>query len=903
MGERDMDRRRSPSERAYAVLLRAFPPAFRAEAGLALAEAFRDQWRAARARGARAVVGLWGRTLLDVARNAAAERLAAGGKRPAPRAASPPSRRSEPVIETTLRDLRLAVRSLRQRPGFAGLTILTLALGLGANTAIFSVVKAVLLSPIPYPEPDRLAFVWGRSPSGQEEGVSFPDFDELRQANRTFSGLALVRGQSVNLTGGETPERLTGCFTTASLFTRVLQVRPRLGRTFAAEETEVANPAPVAVLSHGLWQRRFGGAADILGREVTLNGTVFEVVGVLPEDFELLLLGGSWRVDVFVPLAHYPNRDGLTRGDRSLFALGRLRPAVSAAEADADLGVVMERLAAEHPASNAGLGVRVVPLRDVVVGDVRRALLVLQAAVGFVLLIACANVANLLLARAADRGREVALRAALGAGRGRILRQLVTESLVLALLGGGLGAVLGAWGVAGLVALSPGGLPLLGQVRLDAPLLAASLALSLITGLGLGLVPALQALRADLSVTLKESARALAGGRSRLRDGLVVAEVALSLVMLIGAGLLVQSLRKMQAVDPGFRSDRVLTLSFRLPPNKYENGAAIAAFFRQAIAGIRAIPGVESAALVRAVPLSGNWAGSGYTVDGRPAPPPGQEPQAVLNIVTPGYFETMGIPLRGGRDFEDRDDARAPAVVVVNQTLAEREWPGQDAVGRRLRLQGSEGWATVVGVVGDVKHRRLSEPRQAQVYTTHEQDAKIFVCVVAKTAGDPLALADPVRRAIWAVDKDQPVWSVVSLESYLERAFAPTRFILFLLGGFALVAVALASIGIYGVLSYGVARRGPEIGLRMALGARATQVVALVVRQGMGLCLAALALGLLGAALLSRLMGSLLFEVSPADPATFAGAAALLALVALAACLVPARRAARIDPARSLAHE
>jgi putative ABC transport system permease protein len=290
-------------------------------------------------------------------------------------------------------------------------------------------------------------------------------------------------------------------------------------------------------------------------------------------------------------------------------------------------------------------------------------------------------------------------------------------------------------------------------------------------------------------------------------------------------------------------------------------------------------------------------------VDGRPAPPPGQEPQAVLNIVTPGYFETMGIPLRGGRDFEDRDDARAPAVVVVNQTLAEREWPGQDAVGRRLRLQGSEGWATVVGVVGDVKHRRLSEPRQAQVYTTHEQDAKIFVCVVAKTAGDPLALADPVRRAIWAVDKDQPVWSVVSLESYLERAFAPTRFILFLLGGFALVAVALASIGIYGVLSYGVARRGPEIGLRMALGARATQVVALVVRQGMGLCLAALALGLLGAALLSRLMGSLLFEVSPADPATFAGAAALLALVALAACLVPARRAARIDPARSLAHE
>ena len=902
MSERNMDRRRSLSERVYSVVLRAFPPGFREEAGLGMAETFRDQCRAARVRrGGSGLARLWLRTLVDVLRNAPAERLAAFQESRAARHARSP-RGKEAMMETLARDLRFALRSFRQRPGFALVTVLTLALGLGANTAIFNVVQAVLLAPLPYPEPDRLAFVWGRSGASLEEGLSWPDFLELRDNARSFSGLALVRSQSVNLTGGEAPERVTGTFTTASLFQTVLRTSPAAGRIFTADETEATSPSPVAVITHGLWQRRFGADPAAVGRNLILNGTVFKVIGVLPQSFELLLVGGPRTTDVFLPLPYYPNRGGLTRDDRSLFALGRLRPGLSLEQADADLGVIMRRLEAELPATNASLGVRVVPLFEVVVGDVRPSLLVLQGAVGLVLLIACANVANLLLARATDRRREVALRAALGAGRSRILSQILTEAVLLALIGGALGSALGVWGIQALMALAPAGLPDLG-LKPGPGLLAFGLLLSIGTGVALGLVPALTALGTDLGATLKEGSRTVTSGGRRLREMLVVSEVALSLVMLIGAGLLVQSLRNLQSHDPGFRPGRVLTLSFRLPPTQYAEGEPVAAFFREAIAGIRAIPGVESAALVRAVPLSGNYATTGYRIEGQPEPTPGQEPQAGSNIVTPDYFGTMGIPFHKGRDFTDHDDAKSPRVVVVNETLAALAWPGADPVGQRLRLQGTEEWHTVIGVVGDVKHRRLSEPRQAQVYTAHYQDPKIFACVVARTSSDPVAFADPVRKAIWAVDKDQPVWSVLPLEAVLARTLAPTRLLLFLLGAFALLALVLASIGIYGLLSYAVAQRRQEIGIRMALGARAGQVVRLVVRQGLTLVLGAVLVGLLLAALLSRLLRSLLFGVGPADPATFAACAVLLFAVALAACWLPARRAARVDPVTTLGHD
>ncbi len=512
--------------------------------------------------------------------------------------------------------------------------------------------------------------------------------------------------------------------------------------------------------------------------------------------------------------------------------------------------------------------------------------------------------ANLLLARATDRRKEIALLSALGAGRGRIVRELLAEGVLLAGLGGLVGVGLGLWGVRGLVALAPGGLPRLdGNVSLDPAVLAFSLVLSLATGITIGLVPALQALRADLSAVLKEGGRSAGAGRRRLREALVVSEVALSLVLLVGAGLLVQSLRRLNSVEPGFRPERLLTLSFRLPPSKYPEGEPVAAFFRAAIAKIRAVPGVESAALVRAVPLTGNYAEGGYLVEGRPEPPPGKVPQTQVNIVTPDYFRTMGIPLHEGRDFTDHDDASAPKVVIVNQTLAHVAWPGESALGHRLRPQETDDWLTVIGVVGDVKHRRLSEPPQAQVYTAHYQDPKIFACVVARTAGPPLAVADGVRAAIWSVDKDQPVWSVAPMAQVLDRALAPTRFLLWLFGAFAGVALLLAAIGIYGVLSYAVAQRTQEIGIRVALGARAGQVLALVVGQGMALTLGAIVLGLGAAAALGGLMRSLLFGVTPADVPTFALAALVLALVALVACWLPARRATRVDPVAALTHE
>ncbi|HEY7513215.1 MAG TPA: ABC transporter permease, partial [Vicinamibacteria bacterium] len=737
MAERDMDRRRSLSDRLYASLLRAYPESFRREAGLDMAEMFRDLHREAlRRRGWRGLGRLWVWSLVDVVRNSAAERLAAlstPGTRRGPRA------KGDGTMEAIFRDLRLAGRSLRQRPGFAALTVATLALGLGANTAIFSVVKAVLLSPLPYPEPERLVFVRGRSAAATDGGfgnlgLSWPDFVELREGSRSFAGLSLVRGQSVNLTGTDTPERVTGIFATASLFSTVLKTPAYRGRVFAAEETEVASAKPVAVVSHGLWQRRFGGDPGLVGRALTLNGSPFTVVGVLPPDFELNLVGGTWTTDVFLPMPYYPNRDGLTRDDRSLFALGRLAPGVSRRQAESELSAIASRLEKEFPKTNAGVAVGVLPLGDMVVDEVRPSLVALQGAVAFVLLIACANVANLLLARATDRRKEIALRSALGAGRGRIVRELLAEGVVLASLGGALGITLGLWGVRGLVALAPGGLPRLdGEMRLDASVVVFSLALSLLTGLVIGLVPALQALRTDLSSVLKEGGRSAGSGRRRLREGLVVSEVALSLVLLVGAGLLVESLRRMSAVEPGFRPERMLTLSFRLPPTKYPEGEPVAAFFRTAIARIRAVPGVESAALVRAVPLTGNYAEGGYLLEGRPEPEPGKVPQTQINIVTPDYFRTMGIPLREGRDFTDHDDADAPRVVVVNETLARLAWPGESPLGRRLRPQGSEDWLTVIGVVGDVKHRRLSEPAQAQVYTAHYQDPKIFACVVART--------------------------------------------------------------------------------------------------------------------------------------------------------------------------
>ena len=807
-------------------------------------------------------------------------------------------------MDSLLQDLRYSVRTLVERPGFTVVAVLTIALGVGGTTAMFGVVDAVLLRPLPYAEPDRLVMLWTRTPGGPQAAASWPEFVDWREQSHSFADMAVWRGQSVSLTGGAEPERVVGAFVSDRFFP-LLGARPALGRTFTAEETDPATARPVAVLGHGLWQRRFGSDPGILGRSLVLNGQSHTVVGVLGPDFD----GGNapahgWFMgcDVFLPISYFPNKKGLARGETEILVLGRLRPGVDASQAGTDMAVVARRLEQAYPDTHAGRGVEIVPLHEQIVGSFKPALLVLLGAVGLVLLIACANVANLLLARASRRRRELAVRAALGAGRTRLLRQLLTESAVLALLGGALGLLVGHWGLALLLSLAPAGV-LPGSLTLDGRVMAFALVLTAATGVCFGLVPAIQASRPDLDGVLKEAGRGGSGSAGhRFRDVLVVAEVTLSLVLLVGAGLLLRSAVALQRAELGFRPDHVLTAEFRLPPARYPEPRVIAAFFRQTLERLRAVPGIESAALARAVPFSGNGGSTTFQVEGEPEPPKGREPVAQLNIVSPDYFRTMGVRQLEGRDFDEHDTADVPSVAVVNETMARQLWPGMDPIGRRLRLRDA-GWVTVVGVVGDVRHSGPSEPPQPQIYTTHEQDARIFACVVARTAGEPMAMAAPMRAALWAVDKDQPVWKVRAMEELVTGSRGTARAMSLLVGVFAAVALALAGVGIYGVMAYAVSQRTREIGIRMALGAASGRVLRLVVGRALVLTSVAIVLGAIGATVLARLLGTLLFGVGPADPVTFGVAAAALASVGTLAAYLPARRAARIDPVRALAEE
>jgi putative ABC transport system permease protein len=807
-------------------------------------------------------------------------------------------------MDKLLQDLRYGVRTLGERPGFTAVAVLTIALGVGGTTAMFSVVDALLLRPLPYPESDELVMVWTRTPGGPSAAAAWPEMVDWREQSHAFADIAAWRGQSVNLTGGGEPERVVGAFVSDRFFP-LLGARPALGRTFSAAESDPATVQPVAVLGHGLWRRRFGSDPAILGRSLVLNGQSHTVVGVLGPDFD----GGNapangWFMgaDVFLPVPYFPNKKGLARGETEILVIGRLRPGVDLGAARTDLSLVARRLEQAYPETHAGRGVEIVPLQEQIVGSMRPALLVLLGAVVLVLLIACANVANLLLALASRRRREMAVRAALGAGRTRLLRQLLTESALLAAIGGGLGLLVGHWGLWLLVAAAPAGL-LPATVAIDARVLEFTLALTAATGVGFGLLPAIQASRADLESVLKQAGRGGSGAAGhRFRDALVVAEVTLSLVLLVGAGLLLRSARALQRAEPGFRTDHLLTAEFRLPPAKYPEPRMIAAFFRQTLERLRAVPGIESAALVRAVPFSGNGGATTYQVEGQPEPAKGREPIAQLNLASPGYFRTMGIPQLKGRDFDEHDAADVPPVAIVNDTMARQLWPAMDPLGRRLRLREA-GWVTVVGVVGDVRHSGLSEPSQPQVYMTHEQDARIFACVVARTASDPMAMAAPMRAAVWSVDKDQPVWKVRSMEELVTGSRATARAMSLLVGVFAAVAVALSAVGIYGVMSYAVSQRTREIGIRMALGAASGRVMSLVVGRALALTGVAIALGAAGAAALARLLRTLLFGVGPADPPTFVAAAAALAAVGALAAYVPAWRAARIDPVRALAEE
>jgi predicted permease len=805
-------------------------------------------------------------------------------------------RRHEYLAELE-QDVRLALRHLRRAPGFTAVAVLTLVLAIGANTAIFSAVSAVLLRPLPYPHADRITAIWGTMSDAPRVLLSYPDLLEYRARNRTLDELAIVRQQSVNLTGADRPDRLVGAFISAN-YLRVFGARAARGRLFTDDETAAGSAARVAVLSHGVWRARFGGDSAILGRTLVLNGLPHRVVGVLDSTYQ----DAFGAVEAFLPLTSGPSPTWLTRDNPAFGGVARLRPGVTIEQAKADLGRVARELAGEYPASDAGLSISLTRLRDFVAGDIRPALLILLGFVALILCIACANLANLQLARATARRREMSLRAALGAGRARLVRQLLTESVVLALIGGTAGVLLARWGISALVGMIPDGLPAFGEVGLDRTVLLFSLGITVGAGLVFGAVPARYGTRGEVAETL-QGRGADAGGGSRVRQVFVAVQLALCIVLLVGAGLLVRSFARLQQVPVGFRTDHLVTAELRLPSVRYGDDTVITEFGRQALERLRSVPGVASAALVEAIPLSGNWGFSSYRVEGRDTPD-SLLPTAQLNAVSDGFFGTMEIPLLLGREFAPADRLGAPAVAIVNRELARRMWPGESPLGKRLTLTGPpELPVTVVGMVGNVKQLTVSGADEPQLYLAKAQSAGIFTSIAARTTGDPDAMAASVREAIWAVDRDQPVWKIRSMEALLDRDLAPRRFTARLTGGFALLALVLALIGVYGVMSYVVAQRTREIGIRMALGAATAEVVRMVLGRGLRIVAVGTALGLVGAYAGARLIERQLFGVPATDLPTFVAVPLLLVAVAAVACWVPARRAARVDPAIALSAE
>jgi predicted permease len=821
-----------------------------------------------------------------------------------------------------LQDARYAVRSLLATRGLTAAAILSLALGIGANTSIFSVASALLLQPLPYSDPDRLVILWNRSPGLgiAEDWFSTAQYFDIKRSNQSFDQVALALGTHMTLTGGGEPERVGMIRVSASLLP-LLGAKPELGRLFAPEDDEGGpSSARTVILHHGTWLRRFGGDPAALGRSIILNDQNYEIVGIMPRTFTLPrevmnTLGGAEEAEVLIPLQLGPGAAQRRNGE-DFNIMARLRPGATVAQAQSEMDALTARLRREHPdfyPPNGGLTFSVVPLKQQVVGDVTRPLFILLASVGFVLLIACANVANLLMSRALARQKEIAIRSALGASRGRIMRQLLTESVLLAVAGGALGLLLALFGIEAIHALGTRSVPRLQQIRIDGLVLAFTFIVSVASGLLFGLAPALRLGRTELQTSLKEGGRGASGaqaiwGRSGgMRRLLVAGELALCLMVLIAAGLLVRSFAQIQQVEPGFSPAGVLTFQVSLVGRKYAESTRVHETYRAMWDRLGQLPDVTAAGGITALPLSQMFAWGPITVEGRPVTPDEKFINVDQRTVGGGYFEAMQIPLVRGRSFTDQDTRDTPPVVVIDERMAEQLWPGQDAVGKRIRTGGFDvtadaPWMTVIGVTGRVKQYTLDgeEPRIAMYHWHRQRPSRALNVVVRTATADPAALAPAARAVIKALDPDLPIYNVKTMEARVDESLARRRFAMTLLTLFAAVAFGLAAIGTYGVMAYLVSQGTREIGIRMALGATPEQVAGLVVRGGMTLAAIGIGAGLAGALLLTRFMEGLLFGVAANDPATFAVIVGLLALMALAATYVPARRAARIDPLISL---
>lgn len=800
-------------------------------------------------------------------------------------------------MDTFFQDLRFAARMLIARPAFTALAVIALALGIGANSAIFSVVNTVLLKPLPMESPERVVVVFEHSTRVGRFSISVPNFVDWLAQQQVFEHLAAFTRTTQQLTGGGEPERISGAAVTSEFFP-ALAAKPLLGRGFLPAEDK-PGAEPTTVLGYALWQRRFGGDPSIVGKPITLGGKATTVIGVMPKEVTM-----PSRAEIWVPFALDPAKN--SRGAHFLVGLARLKSGVTPQAAEVGMDAIAKQLEQQYPDSNTGWDVDVMPLQDLVVRDVKPALLVLLGAVGCVLLIACANVANLLLARAATREKEIAVRTALGAGRGRLLRQLLTEGLLLSLLGAALGLLAAYWSIDLILAAGPKDLPRAAEIGIDGKVLLFTVGIALATGILFGLVPALQASVPNLAETLKEGSGKTTAGtrRHRVRSALVVAEVALALMLLVGAGLMVKSFLRLQDVPPGFGVQGVVTARVALPEAQYAEDAQRATFFKALQERVSALPGVSSASIIDELPLSNSGSMLSFVIEGQPEPPPGQEISSHIHVVGNDYFKTMQIPILRGRPLTEHEAWDLQDSLVINETMALKLWPGQDALGQRISFGGQDGpWLTVVGIAGDVHHSSLEDEPGMDTYIPFMTFASDEMSVIARTEGDIAPLTPAIREQIRQLNPNLPVFDVSTLEQKMADAVSRPRFNLLLLGLFASLALLLAVVGIYGVMAYTVTERTREVGIRMALGANRGDVLRMILRQGMTLVFIGLALGFLGSFALSRALSSLLFGVSVTDPIVFAAVATILIAIALVAVYVPARRATKVDPMVALRYE